>query len=89
MEQASPVLNGIIATIPEGAKVVVHCMGGLSRAGTFASLYLWLRGMHMREAINTVREIRSPHAINQRQVAFLMGMADGDGGVLQESEGSV
>jgi len=89
MEQASPVLNDIIATIPEGAKVVVHCMGGLSRAGTFASLYLWLRGMHMREAINTVREIRSPHAINQRQVAFLMGMADGDGGVLQESEGSV
>jgi protein-tyrosine phosphatase len=88
MEQANPVLNRIIDTIPAGAKVVVHCMGGLSRAGTFASLYLWLRGMDMSEAIRTVREIRSPHAINTRQVAFLMRMANGHHGGLYELEGS-
>ena len=89
MEQATPVLNDIIASIPEGAKVVVHCMGGLSRAGTFASLYLWMRGMDMRDAIKTVREIRGPHAMNSRQVAFLMRMANGHDGALYESEGSV
>lgn len=89
MEQATPVLRRIIATIPEGAKVVVHCMGGLSRAGTFASLYLWLRGMDMRAAINTVRDARSPHAINPRQVAFLMRMANEHDGDLHEPEGFV
>ena len=88
MEQATPVLNDIIASIPEGAKVVVHCMGGLSRAGTFASLYLWMRGMDMRDAIKTVREIRGPHAMNSRQVAFLMRMANGHNGGLYEPEGS-
>ena len=88
MDQANPVLNRIIDAIPAGAKVVVHCMGGLSRAGTFASLYLWLRGMDMREAIRTVREIRSPHAINTRQVAFLMRVANGHDGDLYEPEGS-
>lgn len=88
MEQATPVLNDIIASIPEGAKVVVHCMGGLSRAGTFASLYLWMRGMNMRDAIKTVREIRGPHAMNSRQVAFLMRMANGHHGGLYELEGS-
>lgn len=89
MEQANPVLNRIIGTISAGAKVVVHCMGGLSRAGTFASLYLWLRGMDMHEAITTVREIRSPQAINSRQVTFLMRMANGHDGDLHEPEGSV
>ena len=88
MEQATPVLNDIIASIPEGAKVVVHCMGGLSRAGTFASLYLWMRGMDMRDAIKTVREVRGPHAMNSRQVAFLMRMANGHHGGLYEPEGS-
>lgn len=88
MEQATPVLNDIIASIPEGAKVVVHCMGGLSRAGTFASLYLWMRGMDMRDAIKTVREVRGPHAMNSRQVAFLMRMANGHNGGLYEPEGS-
>ena len=89
MEQANPVLNHIIGAIPAGAKVVVHCMGGLSRAGTFASLYLWLRGMDMREAIGRVRKIRSPHAINSRQVAFLMRMANGHDSDSNKSEGSV
>ena len=89
MDQANPVLNRIIDAIPAGAMVVVHCMGGLSRAGTFASLYLWLRGMDMRKAISMVREIRSPHAINSRQVAFLMRVANGHDGALYESEGSV
>ena len=88
MKQANPVLNHIIGTIPAGAKVVVHCMGGLSRAGTFASLYLWLRGMGMHEAISKVREIRGSHAINSRQVAFLTRVGNGHDVALYESEGA-
>ena len=78
MDRGTPVLQHIIAGIPEGEVVVVHCMGGLSRAGTFASMYLWLRGMDMAEAIQRVREKRSPHAINPRQRAFLFRLANGE-----------
>lgn len=71
MEQAIPVFETLLQTIPEGEKAVVHCMGGLSRAGTFASLFLWMKGMEMKDAIATIREKRSPHAINWRQERFL------------------
>ena len=77
MNDAMPVVKEIIRSIPLGEDVVVHCMGGLSRAGTFASIYMWMRGIEMRTAIERVREQRSPHAINPRQVAFLMALADG------------
>lgn len=77
MEGALPIIHDIIKSIPEGEQVVVHCMGGLSRAGTFASIYMWMRGVEMRTAIERVREQRSPHAINPRQVAFLMALANG------------
>lgn len=73
--QAAPVYECILHSIPEGERVVVHCMGGLSRAGTFASIYLWLRGMDIEDAIQTVRARRSPHAINPRQEAFLHTLA--------------
>ena len=75
MEGGMPVLEHLLNSIPDGEVAVVHCMGGLSRAGTFASMYLWLRGMGMAEAIQRVREERSPHAINHRQVEFLLSLA--------------
>ncbi|NCG43241.1 MAG: hypothetical protein GWO84_06865 [Euryarchaeota archaeon] len=46
-------------------------MGGLSRAGTFVSIYLWLRGSSMADAIERVRAERDPRAINHRQKEFL------------------
>ena len=88
MKEAMPVMARIITEIPGGSKVVVHCMGGLSRAGTFASIYLWMRGSEMEDAIATVRDIRSPNAINHRQVRFLMALANGHNGGLHDSEGS-
>jgi ADP-ribosyl-[dinitrogen reductase] hydrolase len=78
MERGIPVLQQLIDSIQGGEVVVVHCMGGLSRAGTFASMYLWLRGLDMEEAIQRVREERSPHAINPRQRAFLFQLANGE-----------
>lgn len=77
MERALPVFNRLIWAIPEGETVVVHCMGGLSRAGTFASIYLWLRGMTMRASIELVRKTRSQNAINLRQVEFLLLLESG------------
>ena len=75
MERGIPVLEDLLTSIPDGEVAVVHCMGGLSRAGTFASIYLWLRGSEMREAIQRIRDERSPHAINHRQVEFLLSLA--------------
>lgn len=71
LEAAKPVFRLLLTSIPEGENVVVHCMGGLSRAGTFVSIYLWLRGSSMVDAISRVRKERSSRAINARQVDFL------------------
>jgi len=71
LEAAKPVFRSLLTSIPEGENVVVHCMGGLSRAGTFISIYLWLRGSSMPDAIARVREERDPRAINPSQKAFL------------------
>jgi ADP-ribosyl-[dinitrogen reductase] hydrolase len=85
MEQALPVFETLMQTIPAGEKAVVHCMGGLSRAGTFASLFLWMRGMEMSDAIATIREKRSPHAINWRQEQFLHEFASNENSKSAES----
>ena len=71
LEAAKPVFRSLLTSIPEGETVVVHCMGGLSRAGTFVSIYLCLRGSSMADAIERVRAERDPRAINPRQVEFL------------------
>ena len=71
LEAAKPVFRSLLTSIPEGENVVVHCMGGLSRAGTFVSIYLWLRGSSMSDAIERVRSERDSRAINPRQKAFL------------------
>ena len=75
LEAALPVLQELVMSVPSGEVAVVHCMGGLSRAGTFMALYLWMRDMSMTEAIAHVRECRSPNCINFRQQRFLMRYA--------------
>ena len=77
MERAAPVFEELQSSIPSGETVVVHCMGGLSRAGTFMSLYLNNNGFEMREAIEHVRKIRSRNCINSRQLEFLIRVANG------------
>ena len=71
LEAAKPVFRSLLTSIPEGENVVVHCMGGLSRAGTFVSIYLMLRGSSMEDAIARVRSERDTRAINPRQEDFL------------------
>lgn len=52
----------IHAIIERGGRVVVHCRGGLGRAGTIAALILTERGMSADDAISSVRSVR-PNAI--------------------------
>jgi len=47
----------------QGGKVLIHCVGGLGRAGTIAACWLRSHGQSAAEAIAAVRQARSPRAI--------------------------
>ena len=53
----------LIAAVRSGARVLVHCKGGLGRAGTVAALMLVDLGMAPGDAIRAIREARSQNAI--------------------------
>ena len=72
LSKSEPVFAHLLKSIPEGECVVVHCMGGLSRAGVFVAMFFWLRGMAMSDAIAHVRANRSSLCINHRQEDFLL-----------------
>jgi protein-tyrosine phosphatase len=55
----------ILRDLEQGRNVVVHCWGGLGRAGTIAAACLVARGMAPSRAIATVRRTR-PGAIQTR-----------------------
>lgn len=58
--------------------VVIHCVGGLGRSGLVAACLLVRRGMDAQEAIKTVREHRSPRAVETRvQEEFVRDFATG------------
>jgi protein-tyrosine phosphatase len=52
----------VMAELDRGGRMLVHCKGGLGRAGTVAALILVERGMAARAAIFAVRHVR-PGAI--------------------------
>jgi ADP-ribosyl-[dinitrogen reductase] hydrolase len=58
-----------------GSDVLVHCRGGLGRAGTVASRLLIELGMHPKTAIERVRSVR-PGAIETRaQEEYVLAIA--------------
>lgn len=58
-----------------GRAVLIHCVGGLGRAGTVAAAWLKRRGLSTADAIHTIRATRSPRAIETAlQEAFLVGV---------------
>ena len=57
--------------ISSGKTVLVHCKGGLGRAGTCAALILFLQGFEMSDAIQLIRATRSNQCINPIQQIFL------------------
>lgn len=56
-------LDELMTHLLDGRSVVVHCRGGLGRAGLTAACLLVQGGMDALEAIRLVRETRSPHAV--------------------------
>ena len=62
MERWATLSTELHGTLERGGRVVVHCRGGLGRAGTIAALMLTERGWSASQAISDVRAVR-PGAI--------------------------
>ena len=68
----SPELHQIIE---RGGKILIHCRGGLGRAGTMAALMLIERGASASAAIARVREARPGAIETEGQTRFLADQA--------------
>jgi protein-tyrosine phosphatase/nicotinamidase-related amidase len=67
-------LADVVGLLRGGAKVVVHCRGGLGRSGTVAALVLRELGLSADEALLRVRRARGPWAVDPgRQEALVRG----------------
>jgi dual specificity MAP kinase phosphatase len=58
IEQLRQGVEFIQRIIQKGGKVYIHCGAGVGRAPTMAAAYLIHQGMHVEEAIATIRAIR-------------------------------
>lgn len=66
------VFDGTLPGVRAGKRLLVHCNGGLGRAGSIAAFALTRAGMTPEEAITTVRAARGPGAIETpEQEAFV------------------
>ena len=62
--------------LDSGCRILVHCKGGLGRAGTIAARLLIERGFAVDAAMRLVREVRSPDAIQtMEQERYLQSLA--------------
>ncbi len=61
----------LIAAIRDGRRVLVHCKGGLGRAGTVAALMLVELGLEPQAAITAVRKARKGAVETPEQEAFI------------------
>ncbi|KPL68502.1 crystallin [Erythrobacter sp. SG61-1L] len=59
-----------------GANVLVHCMGGLGRAGTIASRLLVELGWNPAEAVGQVRQVRPGAIETQGQTDYVLSLED-------------
>lgn len=70
-------VDELMTDLLDGRGVVVHCRGGLGRAGLAAACLLVQGGMAPDEAVTLVRRTRSPQAIETReQLQFVHDFAD-------------
>jgi len=63
----------IRALLREGGNVLVHCKGGLGRAGMIAARLLVELGMPPKEAVRTVRRARKGAIETPSQLALVLG----------------
>ncbi len=65
---------GLHDRLRNGANVVVHCRGGLGRAGTIAARLMVELGVPHTEAVAQVRSVRPGAIENTRQLNHVMGL---------------
>jgi hypothetical protein len=70
-EDPVPLVREIHARMAAGDTVVLHCMGGLGRAGTIAACVLAARGVEPPRAVEIVRAARPGALETASQVAFV------------------
>ena len=64
MMESLRIIVKLMPNFYSGERVVVHCKGGISRAGIFACIVVWLlSGFDMPRAISMVREMRGHFSI--------------------------
>ena len=69
-------LDFVDGELAQGRDVLIHCVGGLGRAGTIAAAWLKRHGHGTAAAIAQIRATRSPRAIETAlQEAFLASIA--------------
>jgi atypical dual specificity phosphatase len=60
------------AAAEKGERVMVHCLAGIGRTGTFLASYLmWKDGLTARQALSLVRGLRKEYVQSVEQEAFL------------------
>jgi len=65
-EEAERLSSEVIDALDAGENVVLHCVGGLGRTGMIAACVIIDLGFDTDDAIRTIRNIRSPRAIESR-----------------------
>ena len=86
--QGADWLDGLVS---QGKCVAIHCVGGLGRSGLMAASWLTLRrGVTPQEAIDLVRKVRSPRAIEtsvqEKFIQSLKGTIHMNGNILGEKK---
>ncbi len=79
MDSTIEMVDDIISFLNDGERIVMHCNGGLGRAGTMAACVRLALGLDKtaKAAIASVRKIRSRRAIETRtQEDFIAKFAD-------------
>lgn len=73
-------VNGIIRAAGAGQCVVIHCRAGVGRSGLVGASVLVARGLRATEAINVIRKVRSPKAVEtDEQRAWVESLEGGFG----------
>ncbi len=76
MDAAHKLVARILRTLERGDNVVVHCWGGLGRAGTIAASCLVARGSSPAQAIALVRATRAGAVQTAAQEQFVRDLAE-------------
>jgi protein-tyrosine phosphatase len=76
IEATIALVRGLLEELATGRTVVVHCMGGLGRAGTIASCCLAACGVEAERAITIVRSARPGAVQTASQEAFVHRFAE-------------